>query len=48
MSYSVYLCQPFKRSVELLLKRFPRNTAKVIRPSACHSSPQPPKRRGGE
>jgi mRNA-degrading endonuclease RelE of RelBE toxin-antitoxin system len=23
MSYSVYLCQPFKRSVKLLLNRFP-------------------------
>jgi hypothetical protein len=23
MSYSVYLCQPFKRSVKLLLKHFP-------------------------
>ena len=23
MSYSVYLCQPFQRSVKLLLKRFP-------------------------
>lgn len=34
MSYNVYLCQPFKRSVKLLLKRFPHikeDVAQAIR-----------------